>query len=352
MEKKLNFKKFLLPVLMVILAVLLIVSMLLSRGTGERKKTFWCFDTEGSLTDYSYDSDKKFAKNYQTVYDTLKHYHDLFDIYNPHEGISGLYEVNRNAGVAPVKVPSELIDFLEFCKEVYLKTDGEVNIAMGAVLSLWHECRTDAATDPMNARIPDTALLAEAAGHCDINNLIIDRQASTVYLADGKMSLDVGAVGKGYAVERAAEQLISAGAEGYVLDVGGNIRILGAKPSGEGFRTGIRDPFGREDGYAKILTLSDISSVTSGGYERYYTVGDKKYHHIIDKDTLFPAELVASVTVVCEDSGLADALSTALFCMDERSGLALVESLEGVEAVWVKKDGSVICSSGMDGYVN
>ena len=166
------------------------------------------------------------------------------------------------------------------------------------------------------------------------------------------MSLDVGAIGKGYAVERTAEKLAEAGAEGYVLDVGGNLRIIGTKPSGDGFKMGIKDPFDKDGGYSKILVIADTSGVTSGGYERYFTVDGKKYHHIIDKDTLSPADKFASVTVITPDSGLADALSTALFCMDEAVGLSLVESLGQVEAVWVRNDGSVVCSSGIADYKN
>lgn len=340
---------------MVILATLLILSMILFRDDGsenKRQKTLYgFFDTFATVYNYSEDSDEEYIKNYQLVEATLAHYHELFDIYNSHEGVAGLYEINRNAGVAPVEVQEDLIKFLEYCKEIHSLTKGETNIAMGAVLSLWHECRSDAVKNPSKARLPDPDALSEAAEHCDIDDLIIDRENSTVYIADEKMSLDVGAIGKGYAVERAAEALSRQGVSGYVLDVGGNIRIVGDRPSGEGYRTGIKDPLAPEGGYSLILTLSDTSTVTSGGYERYYVVDNKKYHHIIDKDTLMPADHFASVTVITDDSGLADALSTALFCMDGKSGLELVESIDVVEAVWVKADGEVIKSSGIDGFV-
>ena len=354
MKRNIDLKKIILPALMVILAVLLILCMLITPGKDPEKKqkTFYdLFDTVGTVLDYSGDTDEKFDENYQLVYHTLRYYNDIFDIYNDRENVVGIYEINKNAGIAPVEVPTELIDFLEFCKEVHALTGGEVNVAMGAVLSLWHECRMVAAVAPASAMLPEEESLIEAAKHCDINKLIINRADSTVYLEDKEMSLDVGAIGKGYAVEMAAKKLSEVGADGYVLDVGGNLRIIGAKPSGDGFKIGIKDPFGNAGVYVKILVLKNTSSVTSGGYERYYTVGDKKYHHIIDKDTLYPSEKFASVTVITEDSGLADVLSTALFCMSEEEGVTLVESLSGVEAVWVKNGGEVICSSGIEGFI-
>lgn len=354
MKEKKDIKKLIVPALMALLAVLLVLAMFLPDGgdAEKRQRSFYgLFDTVGYVMDYSNDSDQRFAENYELAHKVLEHYHRLFDIYGDHDGVSGLYDVNKNAGIAPVRVSSELIDFLEFSKEVYTLTGGEVNVVMGAVLSLWHDCRELAAFDPTGAKIPDAESLSEAAKHCDINKLIINREESTVYLEDERMSLDVGAVGKGYAVEMAAKRLAEAGADGYVLDVGGNIRIIGDKPSGDGFRTGIKNPLDSNGGYVKILTLSDTASVTSGGYERYYTVDGKRYHHIVDKDTLHPAERFASVTVITPDSGLADALSTALFCMDVEAGLSLVESLEDVEAVWVAPDGGAVCSSGIEAFL-
>jgi thiamine biosynthesis lipoprotein len=132
-----------------------------------------------------------------------------------------------------------------------------------------------------------------------------------------------------------------------VLDVGGNLRIVGAKPDGNGWITGIKDPHNASK-YAEKLTLSDISCVTSGDYERYFEVDGIRYHHIIDKDTLYPAEHFSSVTVICRDSGLADALSTALFCMSYEEGRALVDALDSVEVIWVTKAGGKYTTDGID----
>ncbi len=351
-----DLRRIAVPVLMAVLAILLIVAMAVFRDdenggmpssdpAPKSVTVYDYFNTVGVIYSFVGDSDTEFRSNALIAENVLREYHELFDIYNDHENVTGLYEINKNAGVAPVEVPLTLIDFLDFCIEMYEITDGEVNIAMGAVLRLWHECRADAAYDPENAKLPDREALEEAARHCSISDIVIDRERSTVFLRDPEMSLDVGAVGKGYAVERAAESLKSHGVTGYALDIGGNVRIIGEKPSGAPFRTGIKDPIGAaENGYAEILELKNTSAVTSGGYERGYEVDGVRYHHIIDKDTLISPEYFASVTVVTEDSGLADALSTALFCMERESGEALISSIEGVEVVWVYADGTVVKS--------
>ena len=192
--------------------------------------------------------------------------------------------------------------------------------------------------------------LEAAAEHTGFGLLEIDAENCTLRLTDPEASLDVGALGKGYATERAAEYLESVGAESYVLNIGGNIRIIGTKPDGSGWNTGIRDPQDPDGSFAVSLDLSDTACVTSGTYERYYMVDGEKYHHIIDKDTLYPADYFESLTVVTKDSGLADALSTALFCMSYEDGLALAEKL-GVDVLWIFPDGDIRYTSGLEARI-
>ena len=185
----------------------------------------------------------------------------------------------------------------------------------------------------------DEAALREAARHTDISSLEVDPAANTVRISDPLASLDVGALAKGYATERAAQALEAAGVDGYVLNIGGNLRIIGHKPDGSGWTTGIKDPQNTEQ-YAAKVVLADTSCVTSGNYERYFTVDGVRYHHIIDPNTCMPADYFASVTVITPDSGLADALSTALFCMSYEEGLALVQKLDNVQVLWIRADGT------------
>ena len=299
--------------------------------------TFDYFDTASRIGFYYEDSDRD-AEALAIIVGELEKYHKLFDIYYGYEGVVGVYELNRTAKDGAVEVSRELFDFLEFSKEMHALTGGEVNIAMGAVLSIWHEHRE------LGYDIPTEQELAAAAEHCDINDLVLDKENLTVYLADPEMSLDVGAIAKGYTAERIAEALSDAGFTSITLNLGGNVRVIGSKPNGDGWVTGVENPYESGGEYIYKTTLSDTSAVTSGDYQRYYEVDGVRYHHIIDKDTLMPSTHFSSVTVYTPDSGLADALSTALFNMTYEEGSALVNNLDGVSVVWAFPDGEVVKS--------
>jgi thiamine biosynthesis lipoprotein len=158
----------------------------------------------------------------------------------------------------------------------------------------------------------------------------------------------VGAIGKGYATEQAARMLIERGVSSYVLNVGGNIRVIGEKTNGDGWVTGITHPdrSSSEQFITKVI-IKNTSLVTSGDYQRFYTVDGVRYHHVIDQETLMPADHFTSVSIFTPDSGLADALSTALFCMSYEDGLALVESIGGVDVIWVDKEYNVRYTDGI-----
>ena len=303
------------------------------------------FDTVSYVYTYAADSDEAFEKNAEEVFDILGYYHQLFDIYHEYSGVTNLCTINKNAGGEAMEVDSELIDFLLYAKRLYGITGGEMNVMMGSVLKIWHDART------AGTYVPDMDKLTAAKALTDISFLEIDEKNNTVRIAKAGASLDVGALGKGYATEKAAEHLENEGVTSYVLNIGGNIRIIGTKPDGSGWRTGITNPHNK-DTYANYINISDISCVTSGDYERFYTVEGKKYHHIIDKDTLMPSDYFSSVTILTNDSGLADALSTALFSMSYEDGLALLENIpDEVDVLWICKDGTQIMTNGFAKYL-
>ena len=337
-----------------ILSLLLLLStfsLAASGCSGKKAKSsvyYEFFDTESYVFSYRKETKKKFEKNTAAVAEVLGEYHKLFDIYYEYSGINNLMTVNKNAGVAPVEVDQKIIDFLIYAKDIYTLTEGRTNVAMGAVLKLWHECRKDAKAEDPIYRIPTEEELTEASKHCSIDDVLIDTEARTVYLRDPAMSLDVGAIGKGYATEMAAQLLISKGITSYVLNIGGNIRAVGEKPSGDGWLTGVTNPNNSSgEPYITKLTIKDTSIVTSGNYERFHTVNGINYHHIIDPDTLMPANYFTSISIITPDSALADALSTALFCMSYEDGLALVNSIGGVEVIWVDLEYNVKHTAGI-----
>lgn len=308
------------------------------------------FDTVTKIVGYAPD-EASFTAQAQQIHDRLESYHRLYDIYNDYEGIANIKTINDNAGKAPVKVDRRIIDLLKFSQKMDELTGGRVNVGFGAVLSLWHEYREAGIDDPEHAQLPPMDELQERARHTDLSRMVIDEAASTVYLSDSQMRLDVGAIAKGYATERVAEELEAEGLTHYMLSVGGNIRALGAKPDKAGGETdwnvGIQNPdLESSEKNVYILNLRDASLVTSGVYERYYVVDGKRYHHIIEPESLMPSSRYQSVSIVCHDSGMADALSTSIFNMSPEEGLRLIESLPDTEALWIMADGSQAYSSG------
>ena len=314
----------------------------------QSKSYYEFFDTVSVIFSYEGDDSTVFEQRHTAVSSLLQKYHRLFDIYYEYAGINNLKTVNLKAGIEPVKVDRELIDFLLYCKEIYTLTNGKTNIAMGSVLKLWHDARELSTDSPDRAYIPSEQELYDASLHTDIESIVIDEENSTVYISDPQTSIDVGAVGKGYATEKAAELLLEMGVKSYVLNIGGNIRAIGQKMSGNGWITGITNPDKTsEDSFVCRVVIKDISLVTSGDYERYFMFDGKKYHHIIDPSTNMPAEHFSSVSVFVKDSGLADALSTALFCMSYEQGLEIINSLDGADAIWVYRDGTVKATNGI-----
>lgn len=302
-----------------------------------KSKTFYSsFDTVSTVYDYSGMAAGDFSELVSAIEDDLLYYHKLYDIYNTYEGVTNIKDINDSAGGEFLTVSEDIIDLLLFAKEMYNETSGAINVCMGSVLKIWHNYRE------AGVAIPTEGELSLAAEHTDINILEIDKENNRVRLTDPLASLDVGAVAKGYATEKVAERLISLGYSGIVLDIGGNLRIVGTKPSLKPFTVGIKSPHHADLGYIKTMEVMTGSVVTSGVYERYYTVGGKNYHHIIDNETLFPSEKYLSVSVVITFSAHADALSTAFFNMEIDEIRDFVYARGYLAVILVDKNGEVI----------
>ena len=317
------------------------------------------FDTVTQVIAYC-ESEEEFNTQMDALHADLITYNQLYDIYNDYPGVTNVKTINDNAGKAPVQVDDRILSMLELARQMYELTSGKINIAMGSVLGIWHDYREAAEKDASEAdnTLPTQEELESAAQHCDINGLVIDEDAKTVYLSDPEMSLDVGSVGKGYAVEMVCRAAEARGLTSALVSVGGNLRAIGTKPDGSQWTGGVENPWNASEVYTNTnsifgspINMSDLALVTSGDYQRYFVVDGKRYHHIIDPDTLWPAAYYNGVTVLCPDSGMADCLTTALFCMPLEEGQKLVESLDGVEAMWCTPDKQATTSSGWDSHL-
>ncbi len=335
-------------------------------GCGKQKEkekyveySFDFFDTVAAITGYE-DSKEKFDDNIKLIENEFLKCHRLYNIYYTYEGVTNLKTMNslKDGEHRKLKVDPLLYEMLDFSKSIYTLTGGKTNPAMGSVLSIWHEAREHAEYNPGDAYVPDLEKLKEAALHTDFGSIVFDSNELTVYITDPKQTIDAGAVAKGYAIQHVADFMKEKGITGYCLNIGGNVCPVGEKGNGNGkWAVGIENPlFNRdtdpsEDAFIAVLELSDKAVATSGSYQRYYTVDGVNYHHIINPDTLMPENLWLSVSVISDDAGLCDGLSTALFNMTIEEGKELIDSLPGVEAIWMAPDKTVTMSDGVEQYL-
>lgn len=310
---------------------------------------FDIFDTVTELTIYAKD-EAAAADAAKAAHERLIYLNRLYDIYNEYDDAVSLMAVNASAAKAPVSVSDETMALLKFAKEAYTLTGGRVNAAMGSVLSIWHDYREAGLADEANAALPPMELLEKAAEHTDINSIVLDEANGTVFFTDSMVRLDVGAIAKGFAGQLVMDELSLRIGEGQIsaalISLGGNVCAAGTKPNGEAWQIAVQDPRGSDN--AATASIASGYVITSGDYQRYYTVNGVRYNHIIDPDTLMSADKHASVTVISQDGALADALSTALFIMDTDEGRALIDSIDDAEALWIAKDGGITRTDGFN----
>ncbi len=321
--------------------IMLIIFIILLTGCGKAEyntQYLDVFDTYTTFQAYC-SSQQEFDEISQGLHSEMTRLNKLFDIYNDYEGISNLKAINDNAGKKPVSVDKDLYELIKAGVNAYDETDGYINIAMGSVLKVWHNYREEALASPEKAAVPSYDELSEAARHTDIGSIILDDDTMSVYISDKYTSIDPGAIAKGYAADRAREYLENKGVTAALLNLGGNVICLNddSKPL---WKIGVQKPEEGSSEYVYKLDLNNKSAVSSGNYQRYYMYNGKVYHHIIDKNTLMPADNNKSVTIVSNSSLEGDIYSTYLFILPYSEGSKIAEE-KGFEAVWVDNEDKV-----------
>ncbi len=264
---------------------------------------------------------------------------------------SEIYRINETAGSPEGVVVSERFSpILSECLALSEKSEGAFDITIGGVTRLWNLDVWAASENQDAFEVPEEAAIRAALENCGSGKLHWEEEKSLLYLPE-KMSLDLGAVGKGIALDGLLEKLqANKKVGGAVISVGGSVLVYGEKPDGSSFRIGIVNPFQPSEYLGTLELKGEWCVSTSGDYERYVEKDGKRYHHIINPDTGYPAESgLCSVTVLSGSGFLSDALSTACFVLGSERGKALAESY-GAEAVFVEKDGRISMTAGMDKY--
>lgn len=317
--------------------LLLLLALLAACGDQEPEtvqRTNFQMDTIVTITLYDWTDESTIDLAFQEI-DRLE---DLLSV--EREG-SDLDRLAKAAGREWVEISPETQEVLTLAKEYGTLSGGLFDVTAGPLIDLWD----------INGggHYPTQEELDAVLPLIDSDDLQIEE--GRAYLARPGMVANLGAIAKGYIADQVKALLMEQGVEHAVLDLGRNILLIGGKTDTAPFRIGVQDPNQDQGDLLTVLKVSDKSIVTSGVYERYFTYEGKRYHHILDPFTGYPADNgLAAVTILSDDSARGDALSTACLLLGKEAGLALMEGLDGVEALFVEDDGTMTRSSGFTAY--
>nr|WP_207728724.1 FAD:protein FMN transferase [Clostridium botulinum] len=254
---------------------------------------------------------------------------------------SEVNKINKNAGIAPVKVSKNTFDVVKASLIYSEKTKGSFDITVEPLVSIW-----GIGTD--KARIPSKDEINNALKLINYKDVVINEKESTVMLKRKGQAIDLGAIAKGYTADELKKVLLNYNVSSAFLSLGGNVYVLGNKPDKTPWKIGVQNPLEPRGDYLGIVSVSDKSVVTSGNYERFFERNGKRYHHIFDTKTGYPAEKgLISVSIISDKSIDGDALSTSVYTLGLDEGKKLIESLKGVEAIFVTNDKKVYVTSGL-----
>jgi len=238
---------------------------------------------------------------------------------------SETFQINKNAGIKPVKVSQELYRLIERCKGLSNLTDGAFDISYSSMDKIWK-------FDGSMTEIPSAERIKKSVEKVGYEKIILNKEDQTVFLRDKGMKISFGAIGKGYAADKAKAFLVSKQVPAGIIDASGDLSTWGTDASGEKWIIGIVNPLAK-DKIVSWLPIVESSVATSGNYEKYVTFNGKRYSHIIDPRTGYPSTGIRQVTIFAKDAETCDALATAVFIMGKEAGLFLINQLPGIEAV-------------------
>ncbi len=284
-------------------------------------------------------------KLYTAIFNRLE---EIDDDFNVNKSQSEISLINSNAGIAPVKVSEDVYYVVKTALQFSGLTKGAFDPTIGPVVALWG-INTD------HARIPEKNEIEQALRFVDYTKVILDDKGQTVYLTEKGMSIDLGGIAKGYACDEVVKILKHNKVKRAVVDLGGNVYVWGTKKDGSRWKVGVRNPESNAADPALALSLYNSTVVTSGVYERYFIQDGIRFHHIINPEDGYPCQNdLLSLTVVCESSIIADALSTSLFLLGQDKGFEFVEKLSQTnefdfvpDVIYISKEHEVVASSNL-----
>ncbi len=290
---------------------------------------------------------KVYGKNAEkATEDALKRISDIENEMSVNIETSEITKINAKAGVSAQKVSSDAYSVIEKAVSYSKLTGGALDVTIEPIVALWG-IGTDKERVPLKAEIQEKIKLV------DYRDILLDEKNSTVQLRKTGEAMDLGAIAKGYTADELKKVLLDDKISSALINLGGNVFALGNKVDGTSWNIGIQNPLDTRGQYLGTISISDKSVVTSGNYERYFIVEGKRYHHIFDPKTGYPSEAgIISATIVSDKSIDGDALSTSTYILGVSKGLKLIESIKGVDAIFITADKKVYVTSGIKGNFN
>ncbi|MCY6484738.1 FAD:protein FMN transferase [Clostridium aestuarii] len=335
-------KKYLIPSLLILTLISLIFaynflfdnsSKNIKTNLPESKSGFF-LGTYVDINLYDNSSEKIFTESFNILEDIESKMSINIDT-------SEVSNINKNAGTSALKVSPET--FFVIRKGLYYSSlsKGHFDISIGSLVKLW-------GIGSEHAKVPSREEIQKSKNTINYKNILLDEKNQTVKLANKGMIIDLGGIAKGYAADKISAFLKSKQIKSAIINLGGNVYALGSKPNGSTWGIGIQDPFEPRGKHFGIIHVKNKSIVTSGIYERFLEKDGKKYHHILSPFTGYPVETsLVSVTIIADNSIDADGLSTTIFSLGLNDGKKLVESLNGIDAIFVNNKKEVYVTSGL-----
>lgn len=249
--------------------------------------------------------------------------------------------INRNAGIAPVKVDKEIIDLINRAAKISHITQGAFDITYGSIdKRLWN-------FDKAMTSLPSAAVAKRLVRLINYKNVIVDDAAQTVFLKEKGMRIGFGGIGKGYAAERAKYILKQNGVGAGIVNAAGDLTTWGHQPDGKPWTIGIADPNKTRDVFS-WMNITDLSVATSGNYEKFVLINNIKYSHTIDPHTGMPVQGIKSVTIITANAEIADALATPVMIMGIEVGLNMINQLKGIECIIIDDNDTIYKSANIN----
>lgn len=249
-------------------------------------------------------------------------------------------EINRNAGIKPIKVDEELYNLIGRSVEISKLTEGAFDISFASMDKIWK-------FDGSMTQMPSEEAIKQSVAKIGYQNIILDPENFTVFLKLEGMKIGFGGIGKGYAADKAKRLLMEKGVSAGIINASGDMNTWGKQPDGEFWKVAITNPMDKNKAFA-LLPLKDNAVVTSGNYEKYVTFNGVRYTHIIDPRTGYPATGIISATVFAPKAEIADALATSFFVMGKDVGIDFINQLPKIECIVIDEKGEIFTSKNIE----